>query len=54
MQQFLFVLEKFDADFNAATIAFLFTVNIPKDFLTTSAADKVTTVYNVLKGYKFK
>jgi len=88
LQQFPFVLEKFGAEFNAATIAVFFTVNIPKGFVTTangatvafiplvqgmvwneladlvaldkgdfkglSAADKVTTVYNALKSYKFK
>lgn len=81
-------MEKFGADLNPATVAVMFTVNIPKPFVATingatvafiplteglcwnelidlaalekgdfkgqSAADKVVTVFNALKGFKYK
>lgn len=81
-------MEKFGADLNPATVAVMFTVNIPKPFVATingatvafiplteglcwnelidlaalekgdfkgqSAADKVVTVFNAFKGFKYK
>lgn len=88
LQHWPHFMEKFGADFTPATIAVMFTVNIPKPFVSTingatvvfiplteglcwnelidlaalekgdfkgqGAADKIVTVFNALKGNKYK
>ena len=88
LQHWPALMEKFGGDLNAATVAVMFTVNIPTPFVSVvngatvafiplteglcwnelidlaalekgdfkgqSAADKVVTVFNAFKGYKYK